>query len=319
MTSYVARRLLLSVPVFIVVSLLIFMLMRIIPGDVALVMLTGGEGLRGATEERLASLRRDLGLDRPLQEQYLAWMAGLARLDLGKSFKSDEPVLSEIGRALPVTAELAILATLISLIIAIPVGVISAVHQDRVLDYVFRVVTVGGIAMPVFWTGTLTILFLVALFRWIPPLGFSGLTSDPVKNLQQMVWPALALGYNHSAMLGRMTRSCMLEVLRQDYVRTARSKGLTERAVIYYHAFKNALLPVVTVAGFQFGYMLGGTMLMEIVFMLPGLGTTLVESILGRDYPMVQNIVLLIAMMQIAVNLGVDLTYGWLDPRIRYR
>ncbi|MFH1486142.1 MAG: ABC transporter permease [Chloroflexota bacterium] len=319
MSAYVVRRLLLSIPVFVVVSLLIFCLMRVIPGDVALMMLTGTEGLSGASEERLASLRHDLGLDRPPHEQYLSWIGGLARFDLGRSFKTDDPVLEEIAKALPVTLELAILSTLISLVIAIPVGVMSAVHQDRWLDYIFRIVTVGGIAMPVFWTGTLIILFLVMLFRWIPPLGFAALTEDPVKNLQQMVWPALALGYNHSAILGRMTRSCMLEVLRQDYVRTARAKGLTERAVIYYHSLKNALLPVVTVAGFQFGYMLSGTMLMEIVFMLPGLGTTLVESILGRDYPLVQNIVLFIAFMQIAVNFGVDLTYGWLDPRIRYR
>lgn len=318
MRQYVLRRLLIAVPTLFLVSVAIFLIMRVIPGDVALIILSGSEGSGVADPKQMDELRHRLGLDQPLPQQYLSWVGGILRLDPGRSLKTDRPIADEIAGALPVTLELIVFSTLVSFCIAIPLGVLSAMHQDTELDYIFRVATVGGLAMPVFWTATLVILILTMAFNWMPPLGFVTLFEDPLKNIQQMVWPVLVLGYYQAAVLGRMTRSQMLEVLRQDYVRTARAKGLRELTLIYAHALKNALLPIVTLSGLQFGVLIGGTMLLEIIFVLPGLGTTLVESILSRDYPIVQTIVLLIAVLQVLVNLAVDMTYAWLDPRIRY-
>lgn len=317
MRQYIIRRILLLVPVLVGVSLIIFTLMRVLPGDVAVMMLSGS-GQTAVDPAAAAKLRQDLGLDKPLYEQYLTWVWQLVHLDAGKALRTDVPVFQEILRRLPLTLELAALSVLLSLVIALPLGVISALRQDTWVDYVFRVVSIGGLAMPTFWTGIILVLVLLIVFRWQPPLGYAGLIDNPVKNLQQIVWPVLVLGYYLSAAVSRMTRSCMLEVFRQDYIRTAWSKGLRERVVVYRHALKNALLPVVTILAFQFGTLMGGAVVMETIFTLPGLGSVLVESIVFRDYPMVQTIVLLIAIMFTFVNLSVDVLYAWLDPRIRY-
>jgi len=317
MQRYIIRRLLLAIPVLIGVSLTIFIVMRVLPGDIALAIL-GGEGTAGVSQEQLNDLRTQLGLNKPLYEQYGNWMWDFIRLNPGKSLQSGRPVMTHIQESFPVTLELVILSIVVSLLIALPIGVLSAMRQDTWVDYVFRVVSIGGLAMPVFWTGTLIIMVLVGTFGWLPPLGYMGFFENPVVNIQQVIWPSLAMGYYLSAAVSRMTRSQMLEVLRQDYIRTAWSKGLRERVIMYRHALKNAILPVVTVTGIQFGVLIGGAVLVEIVFVLPGMGTELVQAILRRDYPIVQTIIMLIAAIYVLVNLGVDLLYAWLDPRIRY-
>ncbi|MDO8531693.1 MAG: ABC transporter permease [Dehalococcoidia bacterium] len=224
-----------------------------------------------------------------------------------------------IAQRLPLTVELAAFTIVIAVLIAVPLGALAAVRQDTWLDYVLRVVSIGGLAMPTFWTATLIILGLAVIFGALPPLGVtSSLFDDPLRTLQQLVWPALALGYYDAAMISRMTRSQMLEVLRQDYVRTAWAKGLRERMVLVRHALRNALLPVVTIVGLQFAYLLGGTVIMEKIFFLPGMGSALVDSIIRRDYPMIENIVVLFAFMVLVMNLLIDILYAWLDPRIRY-
>ncbi len=319
MQAYIVRRLLLFVPVLLLVSLIIFTMMRVAPGDVAILVVAGPEGEGKYSPEDLENVRRQLGLDKPLVQQYVDWITGLARLDAGTSLYKKVPVMEEIGRRLPLTLELAVLTLFVSLALALPMGIVSALRQNTWLDYLIRVVSIGGITMPSFWVGSLIILFLVMAFRWLPPMEYVPLTQDPGANLLQMAFPALAMGYFYAAVVSRMTRSTMLEVLRQDYVRTAWAKGLSERLVVMRHALKNALLPVITISGFQFGTLLGGTVIMEFLFALPGIGSGLIDGITFRDYPMVQTIILLIAIFFSLVNLGVDLVYGLVDPRIRYR
>lgn len=319
MQQYVVRRVLLFVPVLLLVSLIIFTVMRVVPGDVAILVVAGPEGEGKYSSEDLEKVRQQLGLDKPLVQQYVDWITGLARLDAGTSLYKKVPVMEEIGRRLPLTLELAVLTLLVSLALALPMGIVSALRQNTWLDYVIRVVSIGGITMPPFWVGSLIILFLALGFRWLPPMEYVPLTQDPGANLLQMAFPALALGYFYAAVVSRMTRSAMLEVLRQDYVRTAWAKGLSERLVVVRHALKNALLPVITISGFQFGTLLGGTVIMEFLFALPGIGSALIDGITFRDYPMVQTIILLIAIFFSLANLGVDLVYGIVDPRIRYR
>lgn len=317
MQKYIVRRLLLFIPVLIGVSLIIFLLMRVVPGDIALLMVTSEVGTE-AGEKQLQDLRHKLGTDRPVHVQYFSWVWGLLRLDAGTSFWTGRPVAGEIGRGLPVTIELAVLAVVLSWIIAVPIGVLSAIKQDTWIDYAFRVVTIGGVSMPEFWAAIVIILVLSVYFGWIPPLGYANFVDDPLKNLSQMTWPALTLGYRLAALLGRMTRSTMLEVLREDYVRTAWAKGLPGKVVMIRHALRNALLPVITVSGGHIGFLLGGAVVLEVIFSLPGLGRTLIAAIFHRDYPLIQGIVVLMAFVFSAVNLAVDLTYAWLDPRIRY-
>lgn len=317
MGHYLARRLLLFIPTLFAVSLLIFLVLRIVPGDVAVSILLGSEG-REATAEDIARLRHELGLDKPIVIQYVDWVTGLARLDLGKSLYTKELVSEYIANRFPVTLELALLTSIVSVLLGIPLGLISAVRQNSFLDYIMRLIGIGGVTIPNFWLGTLLLLALVTLLGWAPPLGFPTLFEDPLKNLTIMVWPSLVLGYHFTGYLSRMTRSCMLEVLRQDYVRTAWSKGLRERAVVLRHALRNALLPVVTLLGLQMGALIGGTIVVEAIFVLPGVGLTLIDAISTRDYPLVQAIVVLFALSLLIINLVVDLLYGWLDPRIRY-
>ncbi len=317
MYRYIVRRLIAYVPVLIGVSLLIFVVLRVLPGDVAMVIVgQGGEGT--ITENALESVRAQLGLNKPLPLQYLEWLGRFVTLDLGRSLHNGEPVTALIGRSMPATMELTLLTAVMSLLIAVPLGVVSAIRQETWLDYTLRVISIAGIAAPNFWVGLLLILGLLFVFHWFPPLGYSSFVEDPASNLQKLVWPALAMGASFAAFLSRMTRSCVLEVLSQDYIRTAWSKGLRERQVVFHHALKNALLPVVTLLGVQVALLLGGAVVMEKMFAIPGLGLALVDGIHHRDYPVVQGIIVLFSMIVLTVNLLVDLTYAWLDPRIRY-
>jgi peptide/nickel transport system permease protein len=315
MYKYVLRRLLLAVPVLLLSSLIVFGLMRVMPGD-ALTALMAESGNIG--DKELNKLRRDLGLDRPYHEQYLLWVWQMVSLNPGDSIFTNEPIPVALRKAIPVTLELATLAIVMGLVIAIPIGVLSATRQDTTPDYVGRVVAVSGLSMPEFWLGTLVITFAAIWFHWIPPIGYVSLWDSPWKNLQQFLIPAAILGFRLSAATMRMTRSTVLEVLREDYVRTAWAKGLAGQIVVYKHALKNALIPVVTIVGGQLGTLLAGTVVIETIFALPGMGRLTVEAILYRDYPIVQTNVMLVAATLVTLNLVVDLTYAWLDPRIRY-
>ena len=315
MYKYVARRLILAIPVLLLSSLIVFSLMRVMPGD-ALIALMGESGNVGARE--LAKLRKDMGLDRPYYEQYGIWLWQMVSLNPGYSIFTNEPIAVALKKSIPVTLELATLALILGLVIAIPVGVLSATRQDTTPDYVGRVVAISGLSLPDFWLGTLVITFAALWFRWIPPIGYASFWEAPLTNIQQFLLPAAVLGFRLSAATMRMTRSTVLEVLREDYVRTAWAKGLGGRIVVYKHALKNALIPVVTIVGGQLGTLLAGTVIVETIFALPGMGRLTVEAILYRDYPVVQTNVMLVAATLVTLNLMVDLTYAWLDPRIRY-
>jgi peptide/nickel transport system permease protein len=315
---YVARRLLLFIPTLFGASLMIFVLMRLVPGDIAqiLVYQTGSEQ-SAVQDKQIRAIRAELGLDRPVIVQYLAWMRDAVRLDFGDSYSQRRPVRDILIERFPRTIELAILTLGLAMLWAIPLGVISAVHQNTWLDHLVRVLSISGLSLPIFFTGVLILYLLVRVFRYLPPLEYSALTENPAENLKQLIWPALAQAYYISAPIMRLTRSQMLEVVRQDYVRTAFAKGLSDRAVIYRHALRNSLLPVVTFIGWWGGRLLGGLVIMEIIFAVPGMGTALLQAVSYRDYPTVQAIVFVMALIFLALNLIVDLLYAWLDPRIR--
>jgi peptide/nickel transport system permease protein len=319
MRSYVVRRLLLFIPALIGASMLIFVLMRLVPGDIAeiLVYQTGSE-TSGVQQKQIQQIRQELGLNQPVAVQYLSWIGGALRGDFGKSYTQRRPVWDILRERFPRSMELAILTLAIALVWAIPLGVISAVHQNRPIDYLARIASLSGLSLPLFVTGALILYGLVRVFHWIPPLEFVPFSESPVENLKQLIWPALAQAYYISAPITRLTRSQMLEVIRQDYVRTARAKGLAERAVVYRHALRNSLLPVVTFVGWWGGRLLGGLVIMEIIFVVPGMGTALVQAVSQRDYPTVQAMVFVMALVFLLVNLLVDLVYVWLDPRIHY-
>ena len=315
MQGYIAARLLLLVPTLIGVSIIIFVIMRLLPGDVVESVLGSAQGV---TEEQKAQYRRELGLDRPWPRQYADWVWDLLRLDLGTSLFTKASISQELKNRLPVTGELALGAVLLSTLIALPVGILSAIYQDRGPDYFFRVFSVLGLALPLFWIQTLVRnLILPKYVGWLPPAGYVDPWDDLVTNLQQMWLPVLLLGYAQSAIISRLTRSTMLDVLREDYIRTARAKGLNEPGVILGHAVRNALLPVVTLATIQLGALLGGAVITESVFGLPGIGRYVVDAIRNRDYPVVQAVIILIAVVYAVLNLIVDLMYGWIDPRVR--
>lgn len=316
MYIYVIRRLLLAIPVLLLASVIVFCLMRVMPGD-ALTALMAESGNVG--ERELQKLRRDLGLDRPYYAQYGLWMWQMLTFNPGDSIFTNEPIPTALKKAVPVTIELALLAMGFGLLIAIPIGVLSATRQDKAIDYAGRLVAISGLSLPDFWLGTIVITFAAIWFAWIPPLGYTRLWDEPWRNLQQFLLPAAVLGFRLSAATMRMTRSTLLEVLREDYVRTARAKGLVERIIVYKHALKNAFIPVVTIVGGQLGALLAGTVIVETIFALPGMGRLTVEAILFRDYPVVQTNVMLVAVTLVTLNLLVDLTYAWLDPRIRYQ
>lgn len=315
MGQYIARRLLLAIPVLFFVSILIFGGVRFIPGDVCGIVLGGPESM---TPERCAQIDRDLGLDKPIVEQYATWMGNILTGDFGKSMVNRRPVLEEIKNRLGATLELTILSSLFAVVLAIPIGVYSALKQDQGPDVALRVLTVGWLAMPSFWVGSMLITLPAKWWGYAPPTPYVQFWDDPITNLQQMYLPAIALGLALSAVLARITRSAMLEVLRQDYVRTARAKGLTERVVLSRHALKNAMLPVITIFGLQLGFLLGGTVVLESLFALPGMGTLLLSAVLTKDFPEIQGLVLFFALAIIIINLAVDVSYVLFDPRVRY-
>jgi peptide/nickel transport system permease protein len=296
-------------------SVVIFFLMRLAPGDIVDILFAAA-GYVNESDKRL--LMKELGIDRPIWIQYLDWLRSIATGDLGKSYRYDLPAWQIIRPLIPVTVELAVVATLISILLGVPTGVISAVRQDSALDYVLRIVSLAGLSMPAFWLGMVIILALVAWLGWIPPMTYVSPRENLPVHLVQFLLPALAVGYRSSALLMRITRSAVLEVMREDYIRTAWAKGQSGRVVIWRHALKNALLPIVTVIGIEFAFLIGGLVVTETVFNLPGVARFLVQAILWRDYPIVQNLVMFIAIVVILSNLLVDLLYGVLDPRVRY-
>jgi peptide/nickel transport system permease protein len=318
MGRYVMRRLAIAVPTIFGITVLIFIAMRVLPGDPLAMIGSQGQSIRVLTEEELASARASLGLDQPLHIQYLRWLGDIARGDLGYSFWTSEPLIDQVLRRGPISAEIAILAVIISWVAGVPVGLLSAMRRNSWLDNLTRVGVTMSMAIPSFWIGLIMVLLSVRLFYWRPPLTITQLWEDPLVNLQIVVGPAIALGIGLAAVVMRMTRSTALEVLGEDYVRTARAKGLGTRALVTSHVFRNSLLPVITTSGVAIGGLLGGTVATETAFGVPGLGTLLVEAMNTRDWMMIQNLVFLYALIFVVVNLLIDLSYAWIDPRIRF-
>ena len=315
MLVYILQRLLTALVTLFGMSVLIFVLLRLVPGDIVDIIFSSAGFVNPAAKVELA---RELGVDRPIAVQYIRWLKDVAKGDLGKSYRYDVPAWQIVKPRIPVTLELAVLAILIAVVSGVFTGVVSAARQDSALDYVLRLFSLAGLSMPSFWLGMVIILFLVSWTGWIPALVYVSPREDLRAHLLQFIFPALAVGYRGSALIMRITRSSMLEVLREDYIRTARAKGQRERPVVFGHALRNAMLPVVTVIGFEFAFMIGGLVVTETVFNVPGVARYLVDAILWRDYPVAQNLVMLIAVAVVLVNLLVDLLYGYLDPRIRY-
>ncbi len=317
MAKYIVKRLLLMIPTLLGVAVLIFFLMRVVPGDIVELRFAGESAF--AQKENLDKERARLGLDRPLWEQFLTWMLGIVRLDFGTSMWTGAPILEEIKLRAALSFQLAVMATIIAVVLAIPLGVVAALKQDTWVDYAVRIFSIAGLATPSFWLGIVFILLLLILFKWLPPMVYTPFWVNPWQNMLQLIWPALAVGYRYSAVATRMTRSAMLEVLREDYIRTARAKGLWLKLILSRHALKNAMLPVLTVIALEFAFLMGGLVVTEQVFNLNGLGMLFVESVARRDYTLTQALVMLVAFVFIFVNFAVDLMYAWLDPRIRFR
>jgi peptide/nickel transport system permease protein len=316
MLRYTISRTLMMIPTLIGVAVLVFFMLRVVPGDVVEVKLRGDGG--AVTQETIEMERKRLGLDKPLLNQFADWMVGLATLDLGTSMWTDRPVIEEIGTRLELSLEVAILATIFAVLLAIPLGTTAALMRGTWVDYVVRVATIGGLSIPSFWFGMLISMLLLGLFNWLPPITFTPLYVDPVANLTQLIWPALAVGYRYCAVVARMIRSSLLEVLNEDYIRTARAKGVFEKVVISRHALRNALLPAITVIGVEFAFLIGGLVVTEQVFNLNGIGKLFVQSVSRSDFTMIQGMVMLLAAIYVVVNLVVDLLYAVFDPRIRY-
>ena len=315
MRTYVAKRLAIAGVTLLGMSLLLFVLMRLAPGNITDIIFESAGYVDEADRHRLEA---ELGIDKPLVVQYGRWLGDLVRGELGKSYRYDLPAWEVIKPRLPVTLELAVLAMGFSVLLGVPFGVISAVRRGRPLDYALRVVSLAGLSMPAFWLAMVIILTLVRSVGWIPSMTYVSPFDDLRANLVQFLLPALAVGYRSSALIMRITRSTMLEVLREDYIRTAWAKGQREALVVWRHALKNASLPVVTLIGIEFAFLIGGLVVTETVFNLPGVARYLVDAIQFRDYPIVQNLAMLIAVVVVTANLAVDLLYTWLDPRIKY-
>ena len=317
MGRYTVKRISLFIPTVLLMTILVFVVMRIIPGDPAISILEG-DGGGSYTMEDLERVRAELGTDRNLFIQYVDWIGGIMQGDFGDSFWFKSPVMTELGDRIPRTLELAVMAIVIAVLFSVPLGIMSAIKPDSWLDLGARTFTIIGIAIPNFLVAVLMILFLLAVFDWLPPLGYVELWEDPLKNLQQMIFPAIALAIYDMAFIARVTRSAMMEVLREDYMRTARSKGLSERVVLVRHGLKNAILPILTISGWQFARLFEGAVIIESIFLIPGVGRILIEAIFHRDFPMIQAVIVVIGAGVLLINLVVDLLYGWLDPRIRY-
>ena len=316
MQGYILRRLLYAIPTVIGVSLIIFLAMRVVPGDPVVVMF-GDEPELIRAEDR-AKIEADLGLSDPLVVQYGNWMKDIVTGKLGVSFWRGDTVADLIKRRGPLTIEIAVLAIILAWVIGVPVGILSALHQNSVADYLARFFTVLFLAIPSFWLASLAVLVLVLVWGWGAPLGVIDVWEDPIQNLQIVLRPAIVLGLAVSAYIARMTRSSLLEVIREDYIRTARAKGLRERMVVWRHALRNTMLPVITLSGVLFGFMLGGSVVLEQAFNVPGLGRAMVEAFVDVDYIVIQNLVLLYGVVFVVINLLIDISYAWLDPRIRY-
>jgi peptide/nickel transport system permease protein len=317
MLKYLANRLLLMIPTLIGVAVLVFFMLRVIPGDVVEVKLRADGG--SVSQETIEMERKRLGLDKPLVAQFGDWMVGLATFNLGKSMWTERPVVEEIRIRLELSLQVAVMASLVAVIIAIPLGTIAALMRDTWIDYTVRIVTLAGLATPSFWLGMLLMLTLLSLFNWLPPITFTPIYKDPIANLTQLIWPAMAVGYRYSAVAARMVRSSLLEVLNEDYIRTARAKGVYEKLVVTRHALRNALLPAITVIGLEFAFLIGGLVVTEQVFNLNGIGQLFVQSVSRNDFTLIQGMVMMIAIFYMVVNLGVDMLYAAFDPRIRYR
>ena len=318
MRNYMIKRLLLAVPTIIGVTLLIFFVMRILPGDPLTLIYGENTGIYILSDEEVKAARHSLGLDKSLPQQYFSWMGDIASGELGKSFWRDEPIRELIIRRGPITGQIAIMAIAMSWMIGLPAGILAATRRNTKTDLVTRSLMTFFQAIPSFWLGASFILITVIFFTWRPPIQMAYLWSDPVANLQMTLGPAIAMGLGIAASIGRMSRTTLLEVIREDYVRTARAKGLRERVVLTRHMVKNALLPVITVSGLHLATLLGGSVAVEQAFAVPGLGTALVQAITERDWMVIQNLVLLYGLTFVVINLVIDLSYAWIDPRIRY-
>jgi len=311
---YILRRVLLLVPTLLLVSFFIFSIVRLLPGDIVSIMIAE-QGYADDEKE----LRQRLGLDKPLVVQYAAYLKNVLKGDFGISLWSGKPVLEELTRRMPTTLRLAILALFWTILMGVPVGVISALYQDRWSDYIMRSAAIGGLSIPGFWIATLLLVFGAIWFKWVPPMDYVPFTMNPFKSISQLLVPSFILSIALSASIMRMTRTMMLEVMKEDYIRTARAKGLAGGVVVVRHALKNALIPVLSIMGIQIAFLIGGTVIMESIFVLPGMGKYLLDAITWRDYPAIQGINLFICTGVIIINLIVDLLYGLFDPRIRYR
>jgi peptide/nickel transport system permease protein len=315
--KYLIKRFLLMLPTLFGVALVTFLLIRVIPGDVVELRYSGDRG--AVSQEILDRERARIGLDQPVWKQFLAWISGVVRLDFGTSMWTGAPIWEEIKLRFMLSLQLAVMATIVAVLLAIPLGVLSALKQDTWIDYGVRIFSIAGLAMPSFWLGIVLILLMLVVFKWLPPMVYTPFWTNPVQNLAQLIWPALAVGYRYSAVATRMTRSAMLEVLREDYIRTARAKGLMQKLILSRHALKNAMLPVLTVVALEFAFLIGGLVVTEQVFNLNGIGLLFVQAVAHRDYTLLQALIMLVAGAFIIVNFVMDVAYAWLDPRIRYR
>jgi peptide/nickel transport system permease protein len=317
MWKYLAKRFVLMFPTLLGVAIVTFVLIRVIPGDVVELRLAGDRG--SVSQEMLDRERARFGLDRPVLEQFVTWISGVARLDFGTSMWTGSPIWQEIKLRAALSFQVAVMATIVAVLLAVPLGVLAALKQDSWVDYAVRIFSIAGLAVPSFWLGIVMILLMLIVFKWLPPMVYTPFWVNPWQNMLQLIWPALAVGYRYSAVATRMTRSAMLEVLREDYIRTARAKGLMQKLVLSRHALKNAMLPVLTVIALEFAFLIGGLVVTEQVFNLNGLGLLFVQAVAHRDYTLIQALVMLVAGCFIIVNFAMDIAYAWLDPRIRYR
>ncbi len=317
MLVYVVKRLLLMIPTLLGTAALIFFMLRVVPGDIVEVKLRS----EGATvsEEVIQAERERLGLNKPLVVQFADWVGGLATLDLGESMWTGRPVAEEIGIRLPISVQAAIMAAFLAVLFAIPMGTLSAIYRNTWLDYVMRVGSIAGLAVPNFWLGMLVILGLLWAFNWLPPITFTPFWVDPAANLSLLIWPAMVVGTRYSAMIARIVRSSVIEVMGEDYIRTARAKGLSERLVVIRHGMRNAMLPAITVVGLELAFLMGGLVVTEQVFNMNGIGQLFVQAVSHRDFILVQNLVMFVAATFVLMNLLVDILYAVFDPRIRYR
>jgi peptide/nickel transport system permease protein len=314
--AYLVNRILLMIPTLAGVAVLIFFMLRVVPGDIVEVKLRGDGG--NPSQETVDMERKRLGLDQPLHVQFKDWMVGLARLDLGISMWTERPATEEIALRFELSLQVALMASIIAVVLALPLGTLSALLKDTWIDYAIRIFTIAGLAVPSFWFGMLIIVSLLLFAGWLPPLTYTPIYVDPWNNMAQLIWPAASVGYRYSAVVARMMRSSIIEVLNEDYIRTARAKGVYERLVIVRHAMRNAMLPTITVIGLEFAFLVGGLVVTEQVFNLNGIGRLFVQAVGHSDFTLIQALVMLTAVIFVVSNLAVDLFYAVLDPRIRY-